>query len=388
MRLRYFLLITLVSFCSCLETEKEYLDDVCDNLLQMSSVKYTTHHKSIVDGDVVFEHSDTVSFDFQKDNPHDLKYHLNSEESELIFNGFELFQSINDEQIITTSKNDDPEYFNNPLFLSISYVRNILPKLINDKRVSISRGGDTIINSIELYTYNLLLEKAFVHPVNYEFIEAEINSLYSILINKSNNLPYRIISPNGENGTSSNTFINVELDVKFDASLWKGETLPKDYTMITEEEYFENRNNDMTSHIGESFTKWELSNLIDNAKVDLSQFKGSVLLLDFWFKGCYGCLLSIPQLNEINSKFANDDFKIFGIEYDERASRENLLKYIKENNVEYSNLYEGKKLALKYGITIGPTFMIIDKRGKIIHIKSGSDEDHMRELERIIKKNI
>lgn len=144
----------------------------------------------------------------------------------------------------------------------------------------------------------------------------------------------------------------------------------------------------MRSHLGERLSEWKLPDLNTDSQINLASLKGNVVLLDFWFKGCHPCPLSIPRLNNINSKFAKDDFKIFGIEYEERASRESLLKYIKENNVEYSNLYEGKKLALSYGITSGPTFMIIDKLGKIIYVKSGFSEDHMNEIEDIIAKNI
>ncbi len=78
----------------------------------------------------------------------------------------------------------------------------------------------------------------------------------------------------------------------------------------------------------------------------------------------------------------------FGKYFIENYPKENLEKYITDQKFLYPTLYKGKKVALNYGIRSAPTFMIIDKSGIIIHIKSGFSEENMNEIISIIEQNI
>jgi len=184
------------------------------------------------------------------------------------------------------------------------------------------------------------------------------------------------------------TFRNIKTNISFDKGIWTLESLPESYVQMSEEQYIDNRKKKMTSNLGQQLTEWELPDLSDESKVNFSSFKGNVTLFDFWFKGCAPCLSAIPRLNVLTKKYSANDFKIYGIEFNEMHDRNTLLKYIKTNQVEYPNLYKGKALALNYGITSGPTFMIVNKEGKIIHIESGYSIEHMDKIEDLIKSNI
>ena len=98
--------------------------------------------------------------------------------------------------------------------------------------------------------------------------------------------------------------------------------------------------------------------------------------------------MAIPDLNKIKSRFEKDNFKIYGVEFIENYSKDDLKKYITDQKILYPNLYRGKAIASNYGIRSAPTFMIIDKNGTIIHIKSGFSEENMNEIIDIIEKNI
>ncbi len=384
----FLVLMTLIYLSSCSKSDQQYLKDVSNNLSNISSIEYTSSLKSIMDNQVMFEYTRNNSIDYTGTHPNKIRYKITSEDSDLIYDGLKTYQSINADKIITVSDNNSPERVNNPLMYSINYLRNILPKLIDNENVTINKEKDTTINTTPLSTYNILIKKSFIHPFTYDFIEADNDTEFSLLINKNNHLPYQLVFPNGPNGLDINTFQDIKLSVKFDDSFWSKDNLPKDYAQFTEEEYFKNRKNSMESHIGEQISDFELPSLNDNTNVNFSDFKGNVVLLDFWFKGCQPCISAIPDLNNFASKFSNDNFKIFGVEFNENHERDILLKYKKENNAAFPNLYQGKKLALHYGITGAPTFMIIDKQGKIIHIKSGYSKEHMDEIKSIIEKSI
>lgn len=60
----------------------------------------------------------------------------------------------------------------------------------------------------------------------------------------------------------------------------------------------------------------ELSN---GETIDLKDYKGKVVLLDFWYRGCYPCVKSIPDLVELDSMYASKGFAIIGINVQDNA---------------------------------------------------------------------
>lgn len=385
MKTKILFLLTVLLLASCSKSNEDILNQVSAKLNNLKTVKYLSVIEVQDNGQVVHKSEDTLSFDFNNG----LKYHFSSENGELIYNGKKTFQSINQEKIITTNDDNNPESVNNPLLFTLNPLKQILPKLIKDESIKTSRKNDTIINGKDYYNFSFLLEKEYIDWISYEFKEGiDYDSEYYLIVDKANYLPYKIVSPNGEEGSVSRTFENIEIDIEFDNKLWEGDNLPKDYALFTEKEYLANRKNNMLNNLGKELTNWELPELKSNNLINPSKLKGNVILLEFWFKNCGGCVMAIPSLNKIKSKFEKDNFKIYGVEFIENYPIDNLKKYITDQNILYPTLYKGKAIASNYGIRSAPTFMIIDKNGTIIHIKSGYSEENMNEIIEIIEKNI
>ena len=355
------------------------------NINNIKTVKYLSVVEQKDNGQIVYQSKDTISFDFTNG----LKYHFSSENGELIYNGKKTLQSINQEKIITTNDDNRPESVNNPLFNTLNPIKQILPKLIKDESITKLRKKDTVFNGRDYFNFNFLLKKKYIDLISYEIKEGiDYDSEYSLIVDKTNYLPYKIISPNGKEGIVSTTIENVELNIAFNNNLWEGEMLPKNYALFTLKEYFTSRDNNMLNSLGKKLTDWELPELKSNTFINPSKLKGNIILLEFWFKNCGGCVMAIPDLNKIKSRFEKDNFKIYGVEFIENYSKDDLKKYITDQKILYPNLYRGKAIASNYGIRSAPTFMIIDKNGTIIHIKSGFSEENMNEIIDIIEKNI
>lgn len=351
----------------------------------IKNVKYQSVFEVQDNGQVIHKTEDTLSFDFVNG----LKYHFSSENGELIYNGKNTIQTINEEKIIITSDNNTPESIKNPLLFTLNPLKQILPKLIQDESIRISRKNDTIINGRNYYNFSFLLNNRYIDWISYEFKEGiDYDSEYLLFVNKTDYMPYKIVSPNGKEGSMSRTIENVEFDIEFNKKLWLGENLPKDYAVFTKEEYFTNRKNNMLNSLGKELTNWELPELMSNNLVNPSKLKGNVILLEFWFKNCGGCVMAIPSLNKIKTRFEKDNFKIYGVEFIENYPVDNLKKYIADQKISYPTLYQGKAIASNYGIRSAPTFMIVDKNGTIIHINSGYSEENMNEIINVIEKNI
>jgi len=211
-----------------------------------------------------------------------------------------------------------------------------------------------------------------------------------LMVDKSSYLPTKMIIPNGDTGSISRTYDDLDFNYKIDQEIWSGNQFPADYEKISSEEYYRRMQAKMASNskgnkneTGKSkITNWKLPNLKTDELVDFSQFDGKVVLLEFWFKFCGPCVQAIPQLNLLNEKYENEDFVMYGIEFHENATRQNLLEYISKIQMNYSTLYKGKEIANSFSIGAAPTFMILDKNGNVVFLESGFDQ---RKIEKILK---
>jgi cytochrome c-type biogenesis protein len=114
---------------------------------------------------------------------------------------------------------------------------------------------------------------------------------------------------------------------------------------------------------------------LDGADVTLAQYKGTVVLVNFWATWCDPCYVEIPWLIEMQQKYAAKGFTILGVSMDEEGKTAVVPFLAKERfNVN------GQKLPMNYPIVIGsdevadkfggllgyPTSFLISKDGKIV----------------------
>ena len=384
----FFLLFSVFHLASYAQSEDKILTEVISNLSSIETVNYQSTIEGIENGKIIFNSVDTVSFEFQADTSGSLKYRIYSDMGELIYNGVESMHTLMSEKIILTSEDNSAERIHNPLMLSLYSVKKVLPKLVNNPEVKISIEKDTIVNGRSYFIFKFQMGHDYIDWISYELKHTHEVSDFSLWVDEASNLPYKLILPNGPDGSMSFRMEQVELNVKFDSKIWTGETLPKDFVKFTEDEYYQRLKNSRLNSIGQQMESWALPELNSEKEVDLSSLKGEVVLLEFWFKNCGGCISAIPKLNEIKARFENQKFRIYGIEFVEMAPKAELEEYLQYRKILYPNLHMGKKMAAEFGIVGGPTFMVLDKSGKIIHIKTGYSAEAMDEIIEIIEKHI
>lgn len=125
------------------------------------------------------------------------------------------------------------------------------------------------------------------------------------------------------------------------------------------------------------------------AKMTLSDFKGKVVLLDFWATWCPPCRFSIPALIKLHEKYKNKNFVILGINVDEY--RKPVLSFVKKQKIEYLVLYGGReKVEWDYRIRAIPSFFLLDGSGKIVKIYSGFypglEKEWEKEIDHLLAK--
>ncbi len=103
-------------------------------------------------------------------------------------------------------------------------------------------------------------------------------------------------------------------------------------------------------------------------KVNLSDLKGKVVVLDFWYRGCGWCIRSMPQLNEVAADFAGQPVALLGMNIDQK---EEDAKFVMEKmSLKYPTL-KAKGLPQKFGVSGYPTLIIIDRQGTVADIHYG-----------------
>ena len=109
---------------------------------------------------------------------------------------------------------------------------------------------------------------------------------------------------------------------------------------------------------------------------NLSDYKGKVVLLNFWGTWCGPCRREIPDFNKLHAKYQKDGLEIVGITITS-GSPKNIYNFMKEWDIEYTVLTdiedsETQRVTAYYGRAIGqpitglPTTLIIDRGGYIV----------------------
>jgi thiol-disulfide isomerase/thioredoxin len=102
--------------------------------------------------------------------------------------------------------------------------------------------------------------------------------------------------------------------------------------------------------------------------LSIANYKGKVVMLDFWATWCGPCRAELPNVLEVYQKHHQDGFEIIGISLDEDRAR--LESFIKEKNMTWPQFFDGQKwknkLSVKYGVNSIPATYLLDGEGKII----------------------
>ena len=115
---------------------------------------------------------------------------------------------------------------------------------------------------------------------------------------------------------------------------------------------------------------------LDGQPVSLSQFKGQVVLLDFWASWCGPCLIDLPDLRKIKEKTAalSVVFLNVSIDTDDAAWREAIDKHgIKGIHVRADGF--GSDVAKSYQVTGIPSYYLVDSQGLIVECPRIWDTD-------------
>jgi thiol-disulfide isomerase/thioredoxin len=114
-------------------------------------------------------------------------------------------------------------------------------------------------------------------------------------------------------------------------------------------------------------------------ELELSDYRGKVVVLDFWASWCVPCRRSFPWMNEMQHKYRDDGLVVIAVNLDNQAA--DALAFLQQYPAEFVISYDhDRQLARKYAVVAMPSSFLLARDGSIIdrHLgfKTGNADEY------------
>src|SRR5712671_1634171 len=130
--------------------------------------------------------------------------------------------------------------------------------------------------------------------------------------------------------------------------------------------------------------------LADNQRMTLANYKGKVVLLDFYATWCGPCRAETPHLVKLQQQYADQGLQIIGLNVGGEDDRGEVPAYAKEFSIQYPLAFPEDEFADDYlsdNQNI-PQAFLFDRSGNLVKRFVGYSEDSGAEIERLVNSSL
>jgi peroxiredoxin len=121
----------------------------------------------------------------------------------------------------------------------------------------------------------------------------------------------------------------------------------------------------------------------------LSEYRGDVVLINFWATWCGPCRQEMPLLDDLYGRYQRVGFNLLGVNIDEDSRR--AMQMVQELGVNFPVLFdENKEVSKLYEVAAMPMTILVDREGIVRHVhhgyKPGYEEKYLTEIRSLLRE--
>jgi peroxiredoxin len=121
----------------------------------------------------------------------------------------------------------------------------------------------------------------------------------------------------------------------------------------------------------------------------LSEYRGDVVLINFWATWCGPCRQEMPLLDDLYGRYQRVGFSLLGVNIDDDSRR--AMQMVQELGVNFPVLFdESKEVSKLYKVEAMPVTVLIDREGRVRHVhhgyKPGYEEKYLTEIRSLLRE--
>ena len=121
----------------------------------------------------------------------------------------------------------------------------------------------------------------------------------------------------------------------------------------------------------------------------LSEYRGDVVMINFWATWCGPCRQEMPLLDELYTRYERVGFNLLGVNIDDDSSR--AMAMVKELGVTFPVLFDASKdVSRLYQVDAMPVTIIVDREGNVRHVhrgyKPGYEQKYLDQVRALLRE--
>ena len=121
---------------------------------------------------------------------------------------------------------------------------------------------------------------------------------------------------------------------------------------------------------------------LDGKEHALADYRGKVVVMDFWYRGCGWCVKAMPQMNALAEQYAGKPVAILGMNNDAKMEDARFVADVMA--LKYGTILVDRDFPGKCGVQGFPTVIVVDPEGKVRDLHVGYSADLREKLAKSI----